>query len=159
MTHEQIDQKIDEYETAIADEAILTKRVKDLKAKIVTLVETSGTVPANAKSMKRLSGLKKSASLSYSSTITVKEDGVSKLQTFLESKGLGSFFGKFFELQTPPVYVPPPPAHRRLKTPDVVLEDLPKEVKTPTRIKIFALYAMCLSSKPNNPSLKIEAAK
>ena len=159
LTLQAIDDKIIAYETALADKAVLGKRADQLKAELVKLVEDAGSKPANAKSMKRLSGVKRSASLTYSTTTLVNEEGVGKLRAFLESKDLATLFGRFFELQTPPVYVPPPPTHRRLDSPDLVFENMPSQLGARIRAKVFELYGRAITQRPNQPSLKIEAAK
>src|SRR5580700_1960643 len=94
LTPEQIDKTIETYEAAVADSAVLAKRASELKAALILQVDQLGS--SHAQKSKRWAGLRKSATLTYSTTDSVNEPGVSKLRAFLESKNLGWMFERFF---------------------------------------------------------------
>jgi hypothetical protein len=149
---EEVDALIDAYEAAGV--ALDAQRVE-----LIALVDQCGTVPANATVSKRLSGLRKSVLVTRGSTTSVDEVGVAILKNFLEEKNLAELFPRLFEVQKPPVYVPPPPKHKRVGDVFAVLMGLPKRLRKSLEDKIAVLYAGALQVKMNAPAMKIEAVK
>ena len=151
-----IDALITAYENAVSDASVLQEQVKERRDELSDLVEKFGSVPSNAKSMKRLEGLRKAVTLTWSTSTSIQEQGVAELQAYLEKQGMPELFDKFFELMPPAVYVPPPPKHRRVGDLFTVLAVLPKRLGKRIETAVAALYAQCTTTRVNRPSFKIE---
>jgi hypothetical protein len=156
-TPEAVDKVIEEYETALADLEVLQKRAAKLKKDLLAIVGMCGVMPPTAKSMKRIEGLVYKASVTYGSSTSLDEEAIAKLHAYLVDKEMPEIFEKFYALQVPAVYVPPPPRHMRVGGVAEVFEGL--KIGALIKIKILALYALTQRSSPNAPSLKIELVK
>jgi hypothetical protein len=155
FTPQQIDLLIADYECATADLVIVRERAQMLKDDLIALVDRFGSAPETAKKSKRWSGLIHTATITFSTTTTVNEAGVSKLRAFLESKNLLALFPRFFALILPAVYVPPPPRHRQLDGVNEVLKTLDAPLGKRIEEQLSALCGKAIDSKTNAPSLRI----
>jgi hypothetical protein len=154
-----VDAVIAEYETALADLAILQKRAGSLKLNLIAIVTACGVMPPTAKSSKRIEGLTHKATVTYGSSTTLDEEGIAKLHAYLVDKEMPEIFEKFYALQIPAVYVPPPPRHMKVAGPVEVFEALTTKIGTAIKTKIAALFALTQHTRPNAPSLKVEPVK
>lgn len=144
-TPEEIDDWIDGYErlTAIARTADL--EVKGAKEHLIFLVDSFGQVPPHAEQSRRLVGRHHEATVTRGTTVTVNEAAVDDFEAFLDSKGFGGLFARFFKPQT---------KHTLVEG----ARDVLKSIKLPRRIEetIASLFGRSIDVKSNAPSLKVK---
>ena len=148
LTPAEIDLLISNYQEQqkIADES---QAIADMLASQLTaLVRQHGTKPDNAGQSWRMEGVHNSATVTISTTKSLRDENITSLLRYLHDHGLSALFHKMFAISN---------RYTLLDGSRDVLNgvDLPQR----TRDKIHALFGMCLEVKDKKPSLKVSAVK
>ena len=147
-TPEEIDGVIANYEVALKMTQDADRLLAGMKERLIFLVDHFGAVPAHAEQSKRISGRHHEATITFSTSYTVIEQGVTDLHDYLKQHALEKIFPRFFVAQI---------KHKLVDGARDVLRtmEMPKRVSE----RIAALVGLAIDVKTAAPSLKVKTVQ
>jgi hypothetical protein len=144
LTAEAIDKLAEQYlETLWVVEAGKTSRFQK-KAALVKLAKQAGFIPPGAEKSLRLEGLVYLITASFGTSSSIDEAVVQKIREYLIASEAPALFNQLFHEKTAYIVAPTAPA---------VIASL---TKSPDDQKLRRLIAKVMTTKPKEPSLKVE---